>query len=90
MAPLLPGIANATNKTPISQGAQHLYTFNWLYCFLVSLLSYFVVSKVWPARETMIPETVPGIIDNSVEGTQEEKPDKSVDESVQEKGDAKA
>lgn len=91
VAPLLPGIAHATNHTPISLGGQHLYTFNWLYCFFVSLTSYFVLSKVWPAKETIVPETVPGIVDDSIgveDGVQEEKLNKAISGSVQETKEA--
>ncbi|KAJ5093178.1 NCS1 allantoate transporter [Penicillium angulare] len=63
VTPLLPGIGNSVTpgKVNIDTGLKHLYDFNWLYGFFLSFSLYFVISKVWPCQETLIPETIPGI-----------------------------
>lgn len=61
VAPLLPGLAftiNGVPKVKISEGTQHLYTFNWLFGFVVSIVLYTALSWLFPARKTLILETV--------------------------------
>ncbi|KAK7986998.1 permease [Apiospora saccharicola] len=65
VAPLLPGLAFSisNNKGPeadvrISDGAKHLYTFNWLFGFVTSLLLYTVLNILLPAKETLLHGTV--------------------------------
>ncbi|KAJ9133380.1 NCS1 nucleoside transporter family [Pleurostoma richardsiae] len=62
VTPLLPAIGNKVtpNKVHISAGLQHLYTFNWLYCFFLSFALYFVLNKLFPSKSTVIPEAVLG------------------------------
>jgi NCS1 family nucleobase:cation symporter-1 len=66
VAPNLPGLASSidsasTVKTVhISSGAQNLYTFDWLFGFVTSIFLYTFLSKLFPARESMIPHTIYG------------------------------
>ncbi|KAH8655243.1 uridine permease-like protein Fui1 [Xylariales sp. PMI_506] len=61
VAPLLPGLGYAISGAPavqISAGAQHLYTFNWLFGFVVSVFLYTSLSLAFPAKETLLLDTV--------------------------------
>lgn len=59
VAPLLPGLAySITPSISISQGAKNLYTFDWLFGFVVSIVLYTGLSLVFPAKDTVITETI--------------------------------
>lgn len=61
VAPLLPGLAFSINGYPavkINEGAQHLYSFNWLFGFVVSICLYTALSWAFPAKEALVPETI--------------------------------
>jgi NCS1 family nucleobase:cation symporter-1 len=69
VVPLLPAIGNAVNTNiHISTGLQHLYDFNWLYCFFSSSVAYYVLNLVWPHAATQIPSPIYGVdtLDNEV------------------------
>jgi nucleobase:cation symporter-1, NCS1 family len=59
--PNLPGLAYSINPaTVISDGAKNLYTFDWLYGFVTSIVLYTTLSKLFPAKETLIDSTIYG------------------------------
>ncbi|KAF4812201.1 putative permease [Colletotrichum tropicale] len=73
VAPSLPGMALAISGYPavkISDGAQHLYSFDWLFGFVVSIFLYTTLSWLVPARESLLPQTIWGREGMDIEGTQ--------------------
>lgn len=42
----------------ISEGAQHLYSFDWLFGFVVSMFLYTTLSWAVPAKETLVERTI--------------------------------
>ncbi|TVY88360.1 Uracil permease [Lachnellula willkommii] len=77
VSPNLPGLgyaigtpADATQKNPvhISKGAQHLYTFDWLFGFVTSIVVYVSLSYIFPSPEAFVTETTYGhdVIDGGV------------------------
>jgi len=58
VATLLPGLANSINQTAISQGAKNLYTFDWLFGFVVSIFLYTSLSWIFPHKEALVPHTI--------------------------------
>ncbi|KAI0155965.1 uracil permease [Pestalotiopsis sp. NC0098] len=62
IVPLLPALAYKVTpqNVHISTGLQHLFTFNWLYGFVVSIVLYYVLNVVFPHRPTLIDKVVPG------------------------------
>ena len=69
VAPNLPGLAYSINKnTKITTGAKNLYTFDWLYGFVVSIFLYTSLSLLFPAKESLIPTTIFGYSDTEAYG----------------------
>lgn len=63
--PNLPGLAKSIQpKTKITLGAQHLYTFDWLYGFIASIVVYTACSLIFPAKETLVDHTIYGDVVN--------------------------
>ncbi|KAK3116627.1 hypothetical protein LTR53_002802 [Teratosphaeriaceae sp. CCFEE 6253] len=62
IVPLLPGMANKVTpgSVAISTGLKHLFAFNWLYGFCLSIAMYWTLNAVAPDRQTLIPEVVHG------------------------------
>jgi nucleobase:cation symporter-1, NCS1 family len=62
VVPNLPGLANDISPTAvfISDGAQNLYSFDWLYGFAISIVLYTGLSKLFPATETLLGSTIYG------------------------------
>jgi NCS1 family nucleobase:cation symporter-1 len=61
VAPLLPGLAySITPSISISAGAKHLYTFDWLFGFVTSIFLYTALSWLFPAKDTVMKETIWG------------------------------
>ncbi|ORY70350.1 NCS1 nucleoside transporter [Pseudomassariella vexata] len=61
VAPLLPGLGlsiSGPGAVHISDGARNLYTFDWLFGFVVSIFLYTALSWVAPAKETLLNDTV--------------------------------
>ena len=60
--PLLPGMIAkiASGSIHINAGLQHLFSFNWLYGFCLSVVAYWTLNLVSPARQTLIAEVVHG------------------------------
>ena len=70
VAPLLPGLAlsiSGAKKIHISEGTQHLYTFNWLFGFVTAIILYTVLSLAFPAKKTILTDTV-WSLDGTIEG----------------------
>jgi nucleobase:cation symporter-1, NCS1 family len=60
--PNLPGLAYAINsKSHVNSGIRHLYSFEWLYGFVVSIFLYVVLHKVFPWKESLVPRTIDGV-----------------------------
>ena len=62
VCPNLPGLAYAINATGthISAGAKNLFTFDWLFGFVTSIVLYTGFSLVFPAKESLLDHTVFG------------------------------
>ena len=61
VAPLLPGLAFSITGAPgvqISQGAQNLYTFDWLFGFVTSIVLYTGLSKLFPDKNSLVEDTI--------------------------------
>lgn len=69
VAPSLPGLAySITPSISISQGAKNLYTFDWLFGFVVSIFLYTSLSWLFPAKETLLTDTIWN--NDAIEGVQ--------------------
>ncbi|KKY28539.1 putative ncs1 allantoate transporter [Phaeomoniella chlamydospora] len=62
VGPNLPGLAYSIspNSTHITSGAKNLYSFDWLYGFVCSIVVYVSLSIFFPAKETMVEHTIYG------------------------------
>ncbi|KAK9473928.1 permease for cytosine/purines, uracil, thiamine, allantoin-domain-containing protein [Dipodascopsis tothii] len=60
MVPNLPGLAYKVGNVNISEGMKHLGDINYLYGFYSSIFTYVLLSKVFPAHETLITEGISG------------------------------
>lgn len=60
--PLIPGLAwkVAPKHVHISIGLQHLFSFNWMYGFVLSITLYYTLNLFFPDRNTLIPMVVHG------------------------------
>ncbi|KAI1149790.1 NCS1 nucleoside transporter [Nemania diffusa] len=61
VAPLLPGLGQSISGASvvhINAGLTHLYTFNWMFGFVTSIFLYTLLSYVFPAKETLVAETI--------------------------------
>ncbi|KAK8017046.1 ncs1 allantoate transporter [Apiospora rasikravindrae] len=61
VAALLPGLAFSISGAPavrINGGIKHLYAFNWLFGFVTSIVLYTTLSLAFPAKETLLHNTV--------------------------------
>ncbi|KAL6242152.1 hypothetical protein RBB50_011064 [Rhinocladiella similis] len=80
VGPNLPGLAySINNKSKITSGAKHLYTFDWLYGFVVSIFIYSVTSYIWKPSNQIVSKTVYGI---PTDPTDEEAYEEQYDEKV--------
>ncbi|KAM3083987.1 hypothetical protein ACMFMG_001908 [Clarireedia jacksonii] len=73
VAPNLPGLAysiglnaDGGDSVRISEGAKNLYTFDWLFGFVVSVVVYTAMSWIWPARGALVERTVYGNVVEAV------------------------
>jgi NCS1 family nucleobase:cation symporter-1 len=64
IAPLLPGMVSSVSggSIHINNGLQHLFAFNWLYGFFLSVAAYWTLNIVSPDKSTLIPEVIHGTI----------------------------
>ena len=62
VVPLLPGLAHTVSPDTvhIDSGLQHIYSFNWLYGFCLSIFLYVGLNLVWPSHGTLISTAVHG------------------------------
>lgn len=64
LGPNLPGLINAVGSTTggshghITDGAKHIYTFDWLFGFVMSVFVYTVLSLLFPERGALVVETI--------------------------------
>lgn len=66
IGPNLPGLAlSITPSIVISDGAANLYTFDWLYGFVVSIFLYTSLSYIFPAKESLVETTIYELDDSS-------------------------
>ncbi|KAH0839036.1 hypothetical protein AYO21_04634 [Fonsecaea monophora] len=80
IGPCMPGLAwSINNKSRITAGAQHLYSFDWLYGFVTSIFVYSVTSHFWKPTEQIVAHTVYGIPQDPDE---EEAYEEAYDEKV--------
>lgn len=80
VGPCLPGLAYSINSdTKITSGAKHLYSFDWLYGFVVSIFIYSTTSYFWKPTDQLVPHTIYGIPQNSDD---EEAYEEAYDEKV--------
>jgi nucleobase:cation symporter-1, NCS1 family len=72
IGPNLPGLALSINPTGVKIGAgiRHLYTFDWLFGFVVSIVLYVGTSLIWPERDSLVPTTIYGV--DSYDGSSDE------------------
>lgn len=79
MTPLLPGLALSIVSGGIDQpspkaltdaGIRNLYTFNWLFGFVVSIFLYTSLSWLFPDEQTLMTETIwgRGALEQPIEG----------------------
>ncbi|TVY33482.1 putative permease [Lachnellula occidentalis] len=77
VSPNLPGLGYAIgapndptkpNPVHISQGAKNLYTFDWVFGFVTSIVVYVALSYIFPSPEAFVTETTYGhdVIDGGV------------------------
>jgi NCS1 family nucleobase:cation symporter-1 len=66
-SPNLPGLgysiglqSDGSDSVKISEGAKHLYTFDWLFGFTCSIIVYTALSWIFPAKESLTPVTIFG------------------------------
>lgn len=77
VGPNLPGLAYSINPagTHINDGIKNLYTFDWLFGFLVSIVLYTAFSRLFPAKETLSETTIYGHeMDDSNKLSDKERP----------------
>lgn len=61
VVPNLPGLAHSINaNSVIGTGLTHLYTFDWLYGFVSSIVVYTATSLIFPAKNALVSSTVYG------------------------------
>lgn len=73
ITPLLPGLAATVSPATVTvdSGLVHLYDISWLFGFPTSVFLYWILNLVAPARDTLVPKTIPGVI--SLEGNDAEE-----------------
>jgi len=80
VCPNLPGLAySINNNSRITVGAKHLYTFDWLYGFVVSIFLYSVLSYIWKPEDQFVQHTIYGI---PMSPSDEEAYEEAYDEKV--------
>jgi NCS1 family nucleobase:cation symporter-1 len=64
IAPLLPGMVSSVSggSIHINNGLQHLFAFNWLYGFSLSVAAYWALNMISPDKSTLILEVIHGTI----------------------------
>jgi NCS1 family nucleobase:cation symporter-1 len=64
IAPLLPGMVSSVSggSIHINNGLQHLFAFNWLYGFFLSIAAYWALNVMFPDRRTLIPKVIHGTL----------------------------
>lgn len=88
VGPNLPGLAYSINQsgTHISAGTKHLYSFDWLYGFVVSIFVYTATSYIWKPQDSLIDYTVFGYPTGGQDEESVEAYEAQYDEKVVRKG----
>lgn len=78
IGPLLPGMAHQISRSvKIGGGLVQLFSFNWLYGFVLSVVLYVGLHFAFPHRRSTIAEVVPGVTEAihgvSVDGNSEKQ-----------------
>lgn len=90
VTPLLPGLAYSISPTKVvaNTGVNHLFAISWLYGFHASIALYYGLTWMWPVKETLVTETIPGTAESLNGLDVEERIDIKVPEEKPFKGDA--
>lgn len=70
VAPLLPGLGLSISGPAvvhINDGVTNLYTINWLFGFVTSIVLYTALSYAVPAKETLLKDTIWNLEDTAIE-----------------------
>ncbi|KAI4862686.1 NCS1 nucleoside transporter [Hypoxylon rubiginosum] len=70
VVPLLPGLGlsiSGPGAVRINDGVRNLYTFNWLFGFVTSIVLYTALSFAVPAKETLLKDTIWDLDDLAIE-----------------------
>ena len=88
VCPNLPGLAYSINSgtVHISAGVKHLYTFDWLYGFIVSIFVYTATSYIWKPEGVLVSHTLYGYPEGEAETAEREGYEEQYDEKVLRKG----
>lgn len=59
---MLPALANKVtpDKVYVPDGLVNLFAINWLYGFVLSVVLFYAIHKIFPDRQTLIPATIFG------------------------------
>ena len=82
ISPNLPGLAYSINPTGthITDGAKNLYTFDWLFGFVTSIVVYVTLHKIFPWKDALVPATIDGVAIMEERKGRGYSPDGSVDD----------
>jgi NCS1 family nucleobase:cation symporter-1 len=58
VAPNLPGFIQTINPGINVGNAIHIFDISWLLGFTLSFITYAVINKIWPARETFVSQAI--------------------------------
>jgi NCS1 family nucleobase:cation symporter-1 len=61
VCPNLPGLANSVSGVAIPLACKHLYSFEWLYGFVSSVLVYTLLNRLFPSKGALVPRSVYGL-----------------------------
>ncbi|SPO07171.1 related to uracil permease [Cephalotrichum gorgonifer] len=81
IVPLLPGLGNKVTpeNVQLTVGLQHLFSFNWLYGYFMSIFLYYVLNFFFPDKGTLIEKTVPGF-DETIDGVEADTESRGTDD----------
>lgn len=85
VVPLLPALANKVTPTKVSvpSGLANLFAINWLYGFVLSVVLFYTIHKIFPDRQTLIPATILGDeVAEGVAGGSDANSDNAVEKGV--------
>lgn len=89
--PLLPALANKVNpKIHLASGLKNLFTINWLYGFILSIVLYYFLNLAFPNETSIVPETVTGfefldgvsVVDGSLDANGNAETEKNMEAKI--------